>query len=103
MSCYYSITRILSKPLLTPNSVLNEEYGRFIGLQLSFEVKTRYKGDFSEKKKNNISQAFNLFISSGYHPDNFLSSVYDTIPSSYIIMSGQDMNANFGIRNTHLQ
>ena len=40
-----------SKPLLTPNSTLNKEYGRFIGLKLSIEIKSRFKGDFSKKKK----------------------------------------------------
>ena len=100
------------KPPITSNNELNEEYGRFIGLKLSIEVKPRFKGAFSKKKKKNKSQTINLFISSVYHPvdykdqlifNNFLSSIYDTIPSSYIIMSGQDMNANIGISNNKLQ
>ena len=79
---------------------------------MSIEVKSRFKGAFSKKKKKNKSQTINLFISSVYHPvdykdklifNNFLSSVYETIPSSYIIMSGQDMNKNIGIINNKLQ
>ena len=36
-----------SKPFLTPDSEINEEYGIFIRLKWSIEVKSRFKGVFS--------------------------------------------------------
>ena len=59
------------------------------------------------KKRINLKKK-DLFISSAYHPvdfkdqtifNNYLSSIYDTIPSSYIVFSGQDMNASIGVSN----
>ena len=98
--------------MLIPDNALNKEYGRFIGLKLRFEVITRFRENFSKKKKKNESQTINHFISSVYHPvcyedqlffNNYLSSVYDVVPSSYIIMSGKDLNTNIGVSNNKLE
>ena len=54
-------------------------------------------------------QSINLFISSVYHPtdkklqtefNDYLSSIYSTIPSNYVFISGQDLNASIGIKSS---
>ena len=51
-----------SKPLLTLNSALNEEYGRFIGSKLSLEVKQDLK-EFPPKIKRRINPRQSTFSS----------------------------------------
>ena len=59
-SKYYKL--IEYKPLLTLDRASNEEYDRFIELKLSFNVKTRFKEDFSKKKKKIIdNKPFSTF------------------------------------------
>ena len=73
---------------------------------MSFKTKVNFKGAFGKNKKKNKSQTINLFLSSVYHPvdekdqlffNNYLSSIYDSVPPNYVLMSGQDMNANIGV------
>ena len=54
-------------------------------------------------------QSINLFISSVYHPtdkklqtefNDYLSSIYSKIPSNYIFISSQDLNASIGIKSS---
>ena len=47
-----------------------------------------------------------------YHPvdekdqllfNNYISSIYDSVPSNYVLMSGQDMNANIGVSKVKIE
>ena len=80
--------------------------GRFIGIKLDLKVKILKKGAF--RKKIIKFETIKLFISSAYHPvhekdqvdfNTFLSSIYSSVPKSYFLASGQDMNANIGCKN----
>ena len=57
-----------SKPQVNPTISSSVEFGRFIGLKLSINVKTVLKGAFQKKKKSNKMQTINVFISFVYHP-----------------------------------
>ena len=100
-----------SKPALVPENEDSIDFGRFIGLKLQIEIKRSLKGSFQKRKEKNKSQSINLFISTTYHPtdskdqskfNNFISSIYDTTPKSYFLISGQDMNANIGTRENKI-
>ena len=65
---------------MNPQNSNSVEFGRFLGLKLSINVKTFMKGDFQKKKKSNKMQTVYLFMSSVYHPtDKVLQTEFDRL------------------------
>ena len=89
-----------SKQPLIYDDDSNEEFGRFLGICLSFRTKINVKGDFRTNKKKNIFQIINLFLTPVYHPvdakdqlifNNYLSTNYKSVPSNNVLMPDQDI------------
>ena len=60
-----------SLPTIIPTDNNKEEYGRFIGLKFSLNIKKIEKGSFRKKKKKNLSIKKDFFVSSIYHQNDF--------------------------------
>ena len=90
---------------IIPTNENNIEFGRLIDIKLTIQSEFKEKGAFRKKKKLNGVSSFNLILISSYHPNeienqiifnNYLSSIYSEIPSSTILISGNDMNSCIG-------
>lgn len=79
-----------------------------IGLKFNINVARKEKGAFRKNIKKNKSSNIILFVSSVYCPNKiedqeifneYLSSIYSQIPTKSLLLSGQDMNTNLGVRS----